>query len=480
MERMSDMPRVLGGRYRLDAPLGRGGVGEVWQGQDEVLGRAVAVKMVDLSRAEDPAAAERFRREARIAATLSHPGIITVFDTGVEGPTAYLVTELLSGPTLAQALADRGPIPVDDVVAYVGQACAALGAAHEAGVVHRDVKPGNLMLADDGRVRVLDFGIARIHEAAGQTALTATSTVMGTADYLAPEQARGSAVDPRADLYALGCVTFALLTGRPPFQADSPVGVLGQHLYAEPPRLADLRPDVPPYLDTLVADLLAKDPDARPGSAEEVVRRLEDGGRAAGAPGVSTGRTSVLPAPDAAGSPRRSRRRSDRRGRSAGVLAAAAALAVAALLTAMIVHGAGDPQSSTGASGGRKQASHTPSPTPSHATTPTETSTPTPSPTATSTGPTTPAKALVAAERALRRAAVQGDLKRHDTRDLQRRLSDVARHLARSDTEGAAKKAADLAEKVDKLDESHQVDPAALRGLRRAVRTLQSTLPRRD
>ena len=212
---MSSAQRRLAGRYVLEEPIGQGGMGEVWRGTDTVLGREVAVKTIDLRRVPDETGTARFEREARATAGLSHPGVVTVHDSGVEGDTAYIVMELLPGPSLADRIAN-GPVPVEEVIEVGQQVASALDAAHARGLVHRDIKPANIAYAGDGRVRVLDFGITQLGETPGSQALTATHTVMGTAEYLAPEQAMGGRVDGRADLYALGCVLYALLAGRPP------------------------------------------------------------------------------------------------------------------------------------------------------------------------------------------------------------------------------------------------------------------------
>jgi serine/threonine-protein kinase len=295
---MSTEERRLAGRYVLDAPIGRGGMGEVWRATDTVLGRQVAVKTIDLRRLPDDSGATRFEREARVTAGISHPNVVTVHDTGVEGDTAYLVMELLPGPSLAEQLAD-GPLPVEEVVSVGRQVASALEAAHARGLVHRDIKPGNLVHAADGRVRVVDFGITQLGEGTGAQALTATNTVMGTAEYLAPEQALGQRVDGRADLYALGCVLFALLAGRPPFSAGSSVATAMQHTSDPAPDVRELRPDTPAWLAALVDSLLAKDPADRPAGAAAVVEALTShtapaGAAAAGAAGAAA--TTVLPA----------------------------------------------------------------------------------------------------------------------------------------------------------------------------------------
>jgi len=241
---MSSEQRRLAGRYVLEAPIGRGGMGEVWRGTDTVLGRQVAVKTIDLRSLRDESGAARFEREARATAGLSHPNVVTVHDSGVEGDTAFIVMELLPGPSLADELAS-GPLPVEEVVEVGRQVASALDAAHARGLVHRDIKPGNIAYAADGRVRVLDFGITQLSEPTGSQALTATHTVMGTAEYLSPEQALGGRVDGRADLYALGCVLYALLAGRPPFKGATPVATMMMHANDPVPDVRALRPDTP-------------------------------------------------------------------------------------------------------------------------------------------------------------------------------------------------------------------------------------------
>lgn len=268
--------RLLGGRYRLGAPLGRGGMAVVWRADDEMLGREVAVKTLDLTGPDSDNAGERFRREARATAMLNHPHIVTVYDTGVEEHTAYLVMELLPGPTLAEEVRDSGPLPVDEVRTIGYEVAGALQAAHDAGIVHRDIKPGNISYAADGTVKVLDFGITQlVDEALGHHQLTMTDTIVGTAEYLAPEQATGQRVDARADLYALGCVLTFLLTGKPPFTAPTPVAILMKHAHDIPMDVRDLRPDTPADLAALVTGLLDKDPALRPQSGREVADLLQ-------------------------------------------------------------------------------------------------------------------------------------------------------------------------------------------------------------
>ncbi|KGN32627.1 protein kinase [Knoellia sinensis KCTC 19936] len=267
---------MLGGRYRLGAPLGRGGMAVVWRADDELLGREVAVKTLDLTGPDSDNAGQRFNREARATAMLNHPNIVTVYDTGVEDHTAYLVMELLPGPTLAERVREEGTLPVEDVRTIGHQVAVALQAAHDAGIVHRDIKPGNIAYGADGTVKVLDFGITQIvDEALGHHhQLTMTNTIVGTAEYLAPEQATGQRVDARADLYALGCVLTTLLTGYPPFTAPTPVAILMKHANEPARDVRELRPDTPQDLADLIAGLLAKDPAHRPQTGRDVAEML--------------------------------------------------------------------------------------------------------------------------------------------------------------------------------------------------------------
>lgn len=261
----------LGGRYRLESLLGRGGMGEVWHARDLRLGRAVAVKALPAWATADPAGAARFRREAEIAAGLQHPGITVVFDIGTDGSILFLVMELLTGTDLDAVLSDHPEgLPVRRALSMVDQLCDALAAAHAGGIVHRDIKPANVMVLDGDRLKICDFGIARF--VASTTNLTGKG-VIGTPSYMAPEQYEGEAVDGRTDLYALGCLTHQLLTGVPPFRSDQGVGALMRaHLTLPPPRIQ--RPDVSADLARLVTDLLAKDPAQRPAGAAQVRERL--------------------------------------------------------------------------------------------------------------------------------------------------------------------------------------------------------------
>jgi serine/threonine-protein kinase len=264
--------RLLDGRYRLEEEIARGGTATVWRARDLRLDRPVAVKLLTAARSADPRMLERLRGEARILAGLTHPNIVVVHDLSVDSGRAYLVMELIEGRTLAARLAD-GRLPVGQAAAIAAATCDALAAAHTVGAIHRDIKPANIMLARTGTVKVVDFGIARL-QMAGQATLTANSQVLGTSLYMAPEQATGSRADARTDLYALGCVLYAMLTGAPPFPGNDPIEVLHHHLHHPPRPLRAQRSDIPPDLDRLTSELLDKDPARRPATAGLVRDRL--------------------------------------------------------------------------------------------------------------------------------------------------------------------------------------------------------------
>lgn len=273
-------PDLLAGRYELIERIASGGMGQVWRGRDRVLERVVAIKTVDLA-AQDPTARERFRREAIATAGLSAPNIVQVFDAGVDGHTAFLVMELLTGPTLSQVIHDHGPLPIEAGAGVALEVARALLTAHRIGIVHRDIKPGNVMY-HESQVKLVDFGIAQLARSLG-AALTAPATAMGTAAYMAPEQAVGEGATDKSDWYAFGCLLTTMFTGQPPFSGDA-LAVANQQINAQPPFLSERRPEVPFALDSLVAALLAKDPAARP-SGEQVIEQLR---QLAGDPTAST------------------------------------------------------------------------------------------------------------------------------------------------------------------------------------------------
>ncbi|HET6743992.1 MAG TPA: serine/threonine-protein kinase [Kribbella sp.] len=257
---------LIAERYRLGASLGRGGMGEVFRARDESLGREVAVKLM-LGSGEDTSAAERFRREARAAARLSDPHIVAVYDFGQYDDTYYLVMELVEGRSVGAELAESGSLPWDRAVTIVEQAAAGLAVAHAQDVVHRDIKPSNLMIAADGTVKVADFGIAQMAGAEANE-LTVTGEILGSPPYLAPERARGLQAGPEADVYALGCVLYQLVTGRPPFVGDHPAAVLYQHVDAAPVPPSELNPELAGPYEALLLRMLAKAPWERPTAAQ--------------------------------------------------------------------------------------------------------------------------------------------------------------------------------------------------------------------
>ncbi|WP_346039359.1 serine/threonine-protein kinase [Actinomadura chokoriensis] len=274
-------PLVLNDRYTLDrAPLGRGGMGEVWGGFDAVLGRRVAVKLVRLSDVpEDLAELERrFLREARVMARLGHPGAPAIHDAGVSedaSPTRrmFIVMEYVDGIRLDDVIAETESLPLGWVAAVGAQVAAVLAAAHGKGVLHRDLKPSNLILCPDGAVKVIDFGLALLHDPE-VTRLTRSGAIIGTALYMPPEQVRSETATGRSDLYALGCVLYEMIAGRPPFVGDTEYAILEQQVNARPIPVGKLRANVPGDLGDLVAELLAKDPAKRPEDAAAVYRRL--------------------------------------------------------------------------------------------------------------------------------------------------------------------------------------------------------------
>jgi serine/threonine-protein kinase len=253
-------PTLLGNRYRLGERIAAGGMGAVYRAVDETLGRQVAVKALRRELADDPTFLERFRREARAAAGLSHPGVAGVYDYGELGGQPFIVMELVEGETLAERVAARGRLPWREAFAIGEQVAAALAAAHAHGLVHRDVKPANILLGRDGRAKVTDFGIAQ----AAQTAtLTRTGMVLGSANYVAPEQAKGGHVGPAADLYSLGCVLFEAVTGETPYRGGNAVAIATQHVSAPVPDPREHRPELPPGAAELITRALQKQPAGR-------------------------------------------------------------------------------------------------------------------------------------------------------------------------------------------------------------------------
>ena len=268
-------PIILGGRYELQRRLARGGMAEVFLAQDQLLGRPVAVKVLFPEFATDPAFVERFRREAQAAANLSHPNIVGVYDWGREGKTYYIVMEYVEGRSLSEIIRTEGPLPAVQAAEIAKEIASALGFAHKNDVVHRDMKSGNVIVSDSGQIKVADFGIATAISGNGQTNLTQTGAVMGTATYFSPEQAQGKPLDGRSDLYSLGIVMYEMLTGSPPFSGDSPVSIAYKHVQEQPELISARRPGVAEALQAITAKLLNKEPDQRYSRAEELQSDLE-------------------------------------------------------------------------------------------------------------------------------------------------------------------------------------------------------------
>jgi eukaryotic-like serine/threonine-protein kinase len=261
---------VFDGRYRIVRKLGAGGMADVYLAEDQELGRRVAIKILNDRHAADDSFIERFRREAKNAAGLSHPNIVSIYDRGEAEGTYYIAMEFLDGRSLKELIVGRGPAPVKIAIDYARQILAAVGFAHRHGIVHRDIKPHNVLVGGEGRLKVTDFGIAR----SGASQMTEVGSIIGTAQYLSPEQARGARVDQTSDLYSVGVVLFEMLTGQVPFTGDTPLEIAMKHLSEVPKPPSELRPEVPHDLDSVVLRALAKDPAERYQSADEMDRDL--------------------------------------------------------------------------------------------------------------------------------------------------------------------------------------------------------------
>lgn len=404
--------RLLGGRYRIQQLVGAGGMAEVYAATDERLGRRVAVKILRPQYATDPSVVARFQQEAESAARLAHPNIITVFDVGQEPsvagepgpageelsaqtpPAPYIVMELVDGQTLAQELVEAGgPLPVARAVALGVQITAAVAHAHRSGIVHRDIKPQNVLVTPDGEAKVGDFGIAR---AAAETQVTQPGIVWGSLSYLAPEQLRGEPASPASDVYSLGVVLYQMLAGRPPYEADTVAGLAYQQLHSQPASLRAINPQVPAELARIVQQALARDPAGRYPSARELLvdlRRFQQATAGATQPWQVRAETRAhrlapaapVPAPGRATPARSARPHAAMPRRSTGLPGWLVTFMALAALTALFVIGGVYAAVYRGvdlaAAVGLSQATPTPQPTPQ----PTPTITPTPAPTITPT-----------------------------------------------------------------------------------------------
>ena len=299
----AETPRVLSGRYELSQLVARGGMAEVHRARDHLLDRPVAVKILFPELSVDRSFVERFRREAQAAANLSHPNIVPVFDWGEDGGTYFIVMELVDGRALSSILRGAGPLHPDRAAEIASDVASALAYAHRHGVIHCDVKPGNVLITDEGVVKVTDFGIARALNT--EESLTQTGAVMGTATYFSPEQAEGMGVDARSDIYSLGVVLFEMVTGRPPFLGDTPVAVASKHVREHPPTPREINPAVPPDLEAVILKCMAKSPEHRYPTGEDLrvdLSRFREGRAvAATIPPVTLGETQAMGATQAMG-----------------------------------------------------------------------------------------------------------------------------------------------------------------------------------
>ena len=466
---MQQTTHVLADRYELGPALGEGGMARVHRGYDRHLRRPVAIKVLAPPYDRDRGFVERFRREARSAAGLSHPNVVSVFDSGSYHGTHFIVTELVEGETLADRLR-RGPMPPEEAVAVAVDVCRALEAAHARGLIHRDVKPGNVMLLPDGRVKVVDFGIAR---AAGSDTLTGTGVVLGSTAYLAPEQASGQPVDERADLYALGCVLYEMLTGAVPFRADTPVATMYRHVNEDPPPPSSIRP-VSAGLEAVVLRCLEKDPRRRFRSAADlehallstrgdtsplgVVQAAETQPIAVGGPPLPVairGPTAVegatTPASTSPSAPRMARRPSHRRPhRRRGPLVVALGLALAVALLAVLIAANDDPLPSRAqvrrASAGGAQPT-------------------------TQASPSADAFATAWANlvNAIASAEATGDIDQHAADELTKDATDLADAYRAGDAGKVSESLGKLQDEYDHAVEEEEISPSAADAIDRAI-----------
>ena len=472
--------RVFGGRYRLEEFLGGGGMAAVWRGRDLRLDRPVAIKELAGPWLRDPAAADRFDREARTAARLAHPNIVAVYDVGSDDDDQYLVMELIDGTTVAALLAN-GPLPVDQVVAIAAQTCDGLAAAHAAGVIHRDIKPANLMITQAGVVKICDFGIAEALRGVADTDPTGSTLTMGTSRYMAPEQALGVHVDARTDLYALGCTIYAMLTGAAPFSGDDSE-VVHKHLTEPPVPLRDHRTDIPQPLADLVARLLAKDPIDRPVDAAEVNARLMTLPREPA--------TTAIPiqaeVPVGGFRPDARTVTPPQRGLTPlivglVVLAAIVLLAIPAYLFVTSPSVSSQATRPPATDGAPTAPQLSPSPRPEPVVQPSAATKPSPSgPERVPVRPTSepaPVDPIVAMRLAIQQQVSTGNLNPDKAPDLYKKVDEIAREMNENDATDAARKAEELRDKLDDLLAQGQLSAGGHSTLIQRLNSITAALP---
>ncbi len=476
---MTRQGQVLAGRYELGPLLGVGGMASVYRATDRVLQRTVAVKVLSAPYDQDPAFVERFRHEARAAAGLSHPNIVAVFDSGSEGGVHYIVMEYVPGETLADTLRRQGVLEPGRAAEVGRWVCEALEAAHARGLVHRDVKPANVLISREGLVKVADFGIAK---AAATSTLTGSGPLLGTAAYLSPEQAQGGPVDARSDVYALGCVLYELLTSAPPFVADSPVAVAARQVAEAPISPSRRNPQVGEALEAVVMTALAKQPARRYQTAsamghdlERIVRGDSAGAvplpAAAGPASEPLGRpaTSWGSAPTMVIAARAARATARRPSRTRWPLLAGVGIAALLLLLVMALWWLRDGDSPTVAG----QAG--PATTAASTRTTTTSSTPTTTPTTLSQA-SLPA-ALANLSEVITAGERQGTID-PAAEDLLQKAEDLVRAVDEGHGDDARKKFEELERKVDELIREGKISAAAAGGVRQAVAELGRAVER--
>jgi len=455
--------RVLADRYAVGELLGRGGMAEVYLATDRVLDRPVAFKVLGGWLANDATFVERFRREALAAARISHPNLVAVFDAGSEDGVHYIVMEHVPGETLADVLRKEGRLHPNRATRIAASVADALGVAHAARIVHRDVKPANVMLTPDGRTKLMDLGIARNID--GES-ITHASSILGTAGYVSPEQARGDPVDHRSDIYSLGCVLYEMLTGRQPFEAQDPLAMAYKHVHEAPVPPTSLEPSIPPALEAVTLRAMEKEPAARFQSVEEMAAALDD----RTAPVAPVTATTPMPAvpvttPLPTAHPDNLPRRADRVRRRRPLVPFLLGLAALALLggVAFALFGDDPPAGRAGPPGSpSRSASLSPSLSSSRSPTP------------------LPVDSVEEAAAALDALVADGLANERVTPDaaeeIRKRLSDALEKFREGDTEKAIEELGDLRDKVQELVDEREIDHSQEQKLDKAIEDLAAQM----